>query len=315
MIILEDPERPDILNPVVTIGSFDGVHRGHLHVISALRRLAEELNGIPVVITFEPHPRMVLFPDEPPVKVLSSFEEKRELLEMAGINHLILLPFTHELAETDYRTFVKSYLVDRIGVKGVVAGYDHTFGKDREGSYEKLLSLGEEFGFSVAQVGPLCDENGSEEVHISSTKIRQALMRADLKRANTYLGYEYGFRGVVVKGHSLGRELGFPTANISIDDVNKELPLAGVYAVKVLCDGRWYGGMMNIGVRPTVSRDGKRCIEVHLFDLAEEIYGKSLKVTLLEWMREEREFESIEALKEQLNEDKLKATAILRSAI
>lgn len=289
-------ENLHIVNPVVTIGSFDGVHKGHVQVIGSLKRTAQRLNGETVIISFEPHPREVLYPMEKRPGILTTLEEKAEILSLFGIEHLIILRFTRVLAELEYADFVRNILVDKLGIKGLVIGYDHRFGKDREGTFEKLKGLAQKYRFYLEQE-EVYEEN---QINISSTKIRNALQIGDIDRVNEFLGYDYTISGKVVAGDKIGRSIGFPTANIQLKDERKLLPASGVYAVRILVDGKRYGGMLNIGVRPTVSSSGIIRIEVNIFDFDQDIYGKELQIALISRIRGERKFNDIEELRQQL---------------
>ena len=287
-------------NPVVTIGSFDGVHKGHVQVIESLKRVAERLGGETVIISFEPHPREVLYPMEKRPGILTTLEEKSEILSSLGVGHLMILPFTRSLAELDYKDFVRHILIDRVGMKGLVVGYDHRFGKNREGTFEKLQQLSEKYHFYLEQ------EEAYEEnqINISSTKIRNALQVGDIARVNDFLGYPYTLSGQVVTGDRIGRAMGFPTANIQLQDERKLLPAAGVYAVEVCIEGETYGGMLNIVVRPTVSCSGIVRIEVHIFDFDRDIYQREIKIALMARIRGERKFDGVNELASQLKRDR-----------
>lgn len=295
-----------IVHPVVTIGSFDGVHKGHVQVIDSLKRVAREFGGETVIISFEPHPREVLYPLEKRPGILTTLEEKVKRLECYGIDHLIVLPFTRSLAELDYQEFVRNLLIDRIGIQGLVVGYDHRFGKNREGTFEKLKELAAEYHFYLEQ------EEAYEEnqINISSTKIRNALQIGDIQRVNEFLGYTYSISGKVVPGDKIGRSMGFPTANIQLEDERKLLPASGVYAVKVFIEQQEYKGMLNIGIRPTVSCLGIIRLEVNIFDFSKDIYGQNIQVSLVSRIRGERKFNDIGELKEQLNQDRIKVQGI-----
>lgn len=296
-----DTEDLQLVNPVVTIGSFDGVHKGHTQVIASLQRVASQLQGETVIISFEPHPREILYPLEKPPGILTTLEEKVEILTHLGIDHLLILPFTRELAELEYDRFVHDILVERIGVKGLVVGYDHRFGKNRAGTFETLKTLSVQYHFFLEQ------EEAYEEnqINISSTKIRNALQMGDIDRVNDFLGYAYSITGEVVSGDKIGRQLGFPTANLQLTDVRKLLPAAGVYAVQVWVGGRQYEGMLNIGVRPTVIANGEARIEVHIFDFSQEIYGAFVQIKLLAYIRGEQYFSDRESLTFQLKQDQI----------
>lgn len=289
-----------ITAPVVTMGSFDGVHKGHVQVIGNLKQVAAELGGESVIISFEPHPREVLYPLEKRPGILTTLEEKIGILQAHGVDHLIILPFTEELANLSYSDFVKRILVDRLGIKGLVVGYDHRFGKNREGSFEVLKAIAGEYRFYLEQEHAY-EEN---EVNISSTKIRTALELGNIALVREFLGYDYPISGKVVHGDKIGRTIGFPTANLQLEDERKLLPASGVYAVRVSVDGVMYGGMLNIGVRPTVSRSGIVRLEVNIFDFHSEIYDKTISVFLLARVRGERKFNDVDELSAQLKTDK-----------
>lgn len=289
-----------ITAPVVTMGSFDGVHKGHVQVIGNLKQVAAKLGGESVIISFEPHPREVLYPLEKRPGILTTLEEKIGILKAHGVDHLIILPFTEELANLSYSDFVKRILVDRLGIKGLVVGYDHRFGKNREGSFEVLKAIAGEYRFYLEQEQAY-EEN---EVNISSTKIRTALELGNIALVREFLGYDYPISGKVVHGDKIGRTIGFPTANLQLEDERKLLPASGVYAVRVSVDGVMYGGMLNIGVRPTVSRSGIVRLEVNIFDFHSEIYDKTISVFLLARVRGERKFNDVDELSAQLKTDK-----------
>jgi len=309
MKIFSNTDKFDIKNPVITIGSFDGVHKGHLKVISRLKEIAKSNGGESVIFTFSPHPRQVLYPEESKVKLLNTRNEKMELLENAGIDNIIFYPFTKEFAGLSYADFIKEVLIGQIGMKHLVVGYDHRLGSNREGSYEKLLLLSEELNFDIVRE----DAFNMDDVNISSTKIRNALSIGDVCLANSFLGYEYFLTGEVVKGDCIGRKIGFPTANIKLYDDNKLVPASGVYAADIFIDDKEYKGMVNMGIRPTVSHAGKFTIEANIFNFSEEIYGKKIRVSFVERLRGERRFESVDELKSQIVKDKVKAQKIFSS--
>lgn len=295
-----------IINPVVTLGSFDGVHKGHVQVIGSLKKVAEKTGGESVIISFEPHPREVLYPLEKRPGLLTTLEEKTGILEEKGVDHLIVLAFNQALAELSYEDFVKHVLIDRIGMKSLVVGYDHRFGKDRKGSFENLKQLAEKYHFYLEQE----EVYAEREINISSTKIRTALELGDIALVKSFLGYDYALRGKVIHGNKIGRGIGFPTANIKLTDNRKLLPAAGVYTVKVFLGKEEYRGMLNIGVRPTVSRSGEVRLEVNIFDFSRDIYGEEITVALLTRIRGERKFDNIEELRLQLEKDKKVALRI-----
>ncbi|MGQ0828089.1 MAG: bifunctional riboflavin kinase/FAD synthetase [Bacteroidota bacterium] len=295
----------NVKNPVVTTGTFDGVHLGHQKIISRLQEVAKKHNGETVLLTFYPHPRMVLFPDDNELKLLNTQQEKIELLEQCGVDHLIIYPFTKEFSRLTSVEFVRNILVNRIGTKRLVIGYNHHFGRNREGSFEHLKEYGNLYGFEVEEI-PAQD---IDNIEISSTKIRKALQAGDVKGAATFLGHQYTLTGRIVEGKKLGKTIGYPTANIFVDDKYKLIPADGVYAVKVRHKGDIYGGMLNIGNNPTVN--GKiKTIEVNIFDFDKDIYGDEATVYFLERLRDEVKFNGLEELKKQLAKDKKNAVQI-----
>lgn len=300
MLIHNGTENLNIVNPVVTIGSFDGVHKGHVQVIECLKKVAQMLHGESVIVSFEPHPREVLYPLEKRPGILTTLEEKAEILRSLGIDHLVILPFSRSLAELDYKDFVRHILVDKIGLKGLVVGYDHRFGKNREGTFDKLKELARYYQFYLEQE-EVYEEN---QINVSSTKIRNALQIGDIDKVNEYLGYTYTISGNVVTGDKIGRTMGFPTANIRLKDDRKLLPAAGVYAVKVIVGQQEYKGMLNIGVRPTVSCSGVIRIEVNIFDFTADLYGVEIQLALIARIRGERKFNGLQELSEQLKKDR-----------
>jgi riboflavin kinase/FMN adenylyltransferase len=292
-------EFKDVKNPIVTTGTFDGVHLGHQKIISRLKDVAKEEDGSTVLLTFSPHPRMVLFPDDNELKLLNTLPEKIELLEKYGVDHLIVYPFTKEFSRLTSIEFVRNILVNSIQTKRLVIGYNHHFGRNREGSFEHLKEYGPLYGFEVEEI-PAKD---IDHIQISSTKIRNALLIGDVKTATTYLGHIYSLTGTVVKGKQLGRTIGYPTANLQITDTYKLIPGDGVYAVKVKHKNTFYGGMLNIGNNPTVEGKGKS-IEVNIFDFDKMIYGDEATIYFIERLRDEVKFNNLEELKEQLAKDK-----------
>jgi riboflavin kinase/FMN adenylyltransferase len=282
---------------VVTIGTFDGVHIGHKKIIAKVISNAEELNCESAVLTFFPHPRVVLQNGES-LKLLNTVEEKKILLEKIGLSNLVIHPFDKEFSQLSAEDFVKIILVDQLHVQKIIIGYDHRFGKNRSADIKDLSLFGIKYGFEVEQISA----QEIDEIAISSTKIRTSLEVGAITLANEYLGYNYFFSGTVVKGNQLGRTLGFPTANIQIDEDYKLIPKNGVYFVKSKINEKPVFGMMNIGTRPTV--DGKnQSIEVHFFEFELDLYDMKITIELVDFIREEQKFESLEALKNQLFKD------------
>jgi riboflavin kinase/FMN adenylyltransferase len=293
---------------VVTSGTFDGVHLGHRKILDRVKEIAARHQGETVVITFWPHPRLVLKPEDQTLKLLNTFEEKAELLKEQGIQHLVRIPFTKEFSQLSSLEFIHRILIDAIGTRKLVIGYDHHFGKNREGSFELLRANAPQLGFDVEEI-PAQD---IDHVTVSSSKIRRALESGDVTTARHLLGRSYSVTGLVVKGDKLGRVMGYPTANISIESHFKLVPADGIYAVRVLHGDRWYGGMLYIGNRPTVAGI-KRSIEVNIFDFDSDIYGETLTVTFERLLRTDSKFSDLEALKQQLHLDKQLALEALKS--
>lgn len=289
-------------NPVVTIGTFDGVHLGHRKIIARLHDLAASINGESVIFTFDPHPRKVVAPSETNLRLLTTLEEKIALFEQAGIDHLIAYPFTPEFARLTYEEFVEQILVGQIHTQSLVVGYDHKFGKGRQGDFDLLKSCADRLGFQIEKLDVLL----MNESNVSSTKIREAIQVGDFETANTYLGYAFTIHGMVVEGQRLGRTIGYPTANIDAMDPDKIIPGYGVYAVQVKVRNQTYTGMLNIGSRPTVNHNADhRTVEVNLFDFSDDIYGEPVEVVFYHKLREEQKFASLDALKEQLAKDRI----------
>jgi riboflavin kinase/FMN adenylyltransferase len=293
---------PRFKNAVLTIGTFDGVHTGHRAILEQLIEEAVRYSGETVVITFDPHPRRILNRDQAP-GLLTSMEERIEQFEKIGIDHLVIIPFDQAFAEMSAEEYVEKFLVQRFHPKVLVIGYDHRFGKGRTGDYTMLANLGILHHYEVRQI----PQKLLNDAQISSTTIRQALLAGEITQANKLLNYRYQIEGIVIEGDKLGRELGFPTANLSLTTADKLIPASGVYAViaqlKEEGQVRNLKGMMNIGIRPTVNGKEKR-IEVHLFEFDEIIYQKILRVCLIEFVRDEIKFSGLDALVNQLNEDK-----------
>ncbi|MCF6332067.1 MAG: bifunctional riboflavin kinase/FAD synthetase [Draconibacterium sp.] len=296
------------VNPVVTIGTFDGVHLGHQKVILRLNEFAKKHNGESVIFTFYPHPRLVTSPDETNLRLLTTLDEKIKLFEKSGIDHLIIYPFNKEFSELTYSEFVKQVLVDKMKTHCLVVGYDHKFGKNREGGFEYLKKCATQHNFEIEKLEAL----SVNEENVSSSKIREILQFGNIKLANHFLGYNFTLRGTVVAGKQLGRKLGFPTANIEASDKHKIIPGYGVYAVKVIINKAEYNGMLNIGTRPTFNKNAdNRSIEVNIFDFSDDIYGQEITLVFIDKIREEQKFDDIEMLAGQLKKDKTAALEIL----
>lgn len=294
-------------NPVVTTGTFDGLHIGHRTILNRLKEIAQNMHGETVVITFFPHPRMVLFPDNNDLKLIDTIDERIEFLEKEGIDHLIIHPFSKEFSRLSSLEFVREILVNKIGTKKLVIGYNHQFGRNREGSFEHLREFSTLYGFEVEEIpAKLIDD-----VDVSSTKIRKAIKEGDIKTANTYLNRNFTLSGKVMHGNKIGRDIGYPTANLLVEESYKIIPKNGVYAVIARVNEKSYNAMLNIGYRPTINAESNINIEVHIFDFNETIYDNYIKIEFIDRIRDEIKFNNIEELKIQLHKDKISALELL----
>ncbi|MFN5829454.1 MAG: bifunctional riboflavin kinase/FAD synthetase [Bacteroidota bacterium] len=297
----------ELKHTAVTTGTFDGVHLGHKTIIDKLISVAKQIDGESVLLTFYPHPRMVLFPDDHQIRLLNTQSEKEQLLESCGIDHLVVINFTKEFSRLSSLEFVRNILANKLKAKKLVIGSDHHFGRNREGSFAHLLEFGSLYGFEVEEI-PAKD---IDEVAVSSSKIRKAIEAGDIDTANKYLGYAYSFTGKVIKGKQLGRTIGYPTANIAITDPYKLIPAIGVYAVKVMFAKQTYEGMLSIGKNPTVSNQNILSIEVNIFEFNADIYNKEITVFIYKKLRDEEKYSSLDELKAQLAVDKQNALKFL----
>ena len=293
---------PQFANAVITTGSFDGVHSGHVQIIEQLIKEAKAVNGTPVIITFYPHPKQIVQIPGKPLSVLNTPAEKYDLLQSKGIENIVVVPFDKAFSELTADEYIRKFIMEKFHPAAVVVGYDHRFGNNREGNFELLETAGAENNFDVHEI----PEHVVQHATISSTGIRKALLAGDIEKAESFLGYPYFFSGLVIEGNKLGRTIGYPTANLQIKDEHKLIPANGVYAVDVRLGDRQLKGMMNIGVRPTVGGT-HRLIEVNIFDFDEDIYGQMLKVTLKKHLRNEIKFAGLEELKAQLGKDREEA--------
>jgi riboflavin kinase/FMN adenylyltransferase len=309
MIIHEGYENLNLVAPVVTIGIFDGVHRGHRALLDCLVSRAVESEGETVVITFFPHPRLVLEKNRENLSFLTSMEEKKVLLENAKIDHLVIIEFNKQFSKIPACDFIKEVLLDKIGTKNLIIGYNHHFGRSGEGDFNTIKHCAESLDFKVEQVQGFHTEEGA----ISSSSIRNALLNGRIEEANRWLGYSYSVRGLVVEGRKIGRAIGFPTANIKPDYEYKLIPGNGVYAVEVQLDDIKYRGMLSIGSNPTVNNDTRtRSIEVNILDFDMDIYGKNISVLFRERLRDEIKFENTKQLAEQMELDKRQVLELLK---
>ncbi|MEQ9378693.1 MAG: bifunctional riboflavin kinase/FAD synthetase [Imperialibacter sp.] len=291
---------------VVTAGTFDGVHVGHKAILQQVCEQASIHNGKSVVITFWPHPKFILG-DASTLKLLSTWKEKEELFRKSGIDFLVKIPFTKEFSELTGDAFIRQVLVDAIGTKKLIIGYDHKFGKNREGSFEYLQENASQYGFEVEEI----PRQDIDHIGISSTKVRKALMEGNIEHANEFLGYHYMLEGKVVEGDNIGTGLGFPTANLHIEESFKLIPADGIYAVTVDFKGKSFDGMLYIGNRPTLQASPKT-IEVNIFNFDQSIYGERIRVNFVALLRKDQRFDSLEMLKQQLIVDKEQAISVLK---
>lgn len=289
------PEKP----VVATIGTYDGVHLGHKKILQRLKDIAAEIGGETVLISFHPHPRLVLFPDKTPVFMLQNIAEKITVLREFGIDKLLLIPFTKEFSQTSSDTFIRQILVEKVRIHRLVIGYDHHFGANRSGDIHELRQYAAECNYEVEEIPAQAIDNAN----VSSTKVRQALQAGDIHTANSFLGYDFHFSGKVVHGQKQGRLLGYPTANLDLQDKYKLIPANGIYFVRVFVEEVAYFGMMSIGVKPTMG-DFARGIEVNIFDFDKDIYDNMLKIEVLAYIRAEAKFDSLATLIEAIEGDK-----------
>lgn len=295
-----------ITNTAVTIGTFDGVHTGHKVIVEQLKNAAKKIDGESVILTFFPHPRMILYPDDNELRLLNTINERISMLEASGIDNLIIHPFSKEFSRLSSTEFVRDILVNQLNLSTLVIGYDHHFGRNREGSFEHLRELAPIYDFTVEEI----PAQEIQQVNISSTKIRTSLLNGEIQASNQFLGYNYYIKGTVVDGDKMGRTIGFPTANIKVDEWYKLIPAKGVYAVKIKIDETTFDGMLNIGNRPTLNGNNNETIEVNIFNFEEDIYNKEIQIEFYERIRDEQKFEELTLLKNQLEIDKQKVIQV-----
>ena len=296
---------PSDVNTIVTIGTFDGVHKGHQIIINRINEIAKKQALESVVLTFDPHPRHVIYPDDQELRLIHTLEEKIEALSTTGVQNLVLHKFTKEFSRTESVNFIRDFLVTKLNMKYMVVGFDHHFGKNRQGTFDNLIELSDAYGFKIEKIKP----QNIGEVTISSTKIRNAILEGDCKKANAYLSANFSITGKVVQGNKIGSSIGYPTANIEIENQWKILPKNGVYAVKIALKNQEYFGMLNLGNRPSIS-DDSFAIEVHLFDFNATIYNEELKIEFIQRIRDEQQFSDLEKLKSQLKIDAINCKQI-----
>ncbi|MBM3412978.1 MAG: bifunctional riboflavin kinase/FAD synthetase [Bacteroidetes bacterium] len=299
---------PRFEKAVITVGTFDGVHNGHKEVLHALKRTAASVKGQTVLITFDPHPRKIVSSGILGIRLLNTLEERKLLLEKEGIDHLVVVPFTEKFANLSATEYIEDFLIAYFKPHTIIIGHDHQFGRNRQGNYALLSSKAVHFGYHLEEIS----RKLVEDITISSSKIREHLSQANITEANKLLGYPFFFSGTVVHGKKIGRTLGYPTANLKIEDPEKIIPGNGIYAVFAKLNGadHLYKGMMSIGLRPTL--DGKnRVIEVNIFDFDQDIYGQVLEVHMIAYLREEEKYNSLAELIEQLGKDKQSSLQVL----
>ena len=294
-------------NAVVTIGTFDGVHQGHRQIIKGICELADSIGGETVILTFFPHPRMILHPENQDLKLITTINERAELLEQLGIDHLIITPFSRDFSNQLPEDYIRDVLVNKIGTKKIIIGYDHRFGKDRSGSITDLQQAGPVYGFDVIEI----PEQDIQDVAVSSTRIREALLlHSDIEKANAFLGYPFFLTGKVIRGNQIGRQIGYPTANLLVEESYKLIPADGIFAVTVDVAGETHQGMAYIGHRPTIN-GMTRNIEVNIFDFNQDIYNQTLRMHFHNFVRRDVKFSSLEGLKEQLALDRTDVLKLL----
>lgn len=300
-------ELSQVTNSIVTIGTFDGVHLGHQKIIKRLVELKQKQGGEIVLFTFDPHPRKILFPEQKDLKLITTTEEKCDILKQFGVDHVLVYPFTTEFSKMQAQDYISNIIAKGLKTKTLVIGYDHRFGSNREGNIDILKQFAPIYHFDVEEI-PAQEIN---QLNVSSTRIRKAIEDGDIQTANDFLGYTFFITGEVIKGKQLGRTIGYPTANIFIDNADKLIPKIGVYAVNVVLKGVTYKGMLNVGTNPTTDFDNKIKIEVNIFDFDVDIYGETLKVEFVKWIRNEEKFANLDELKQALANDKIACTHAL----
>ncbi len=304
-VFFSTSELPVFRNPVLTIGSFDGVHAGHKAILQKIVSAAREANGESIVITFEPHPRKIIQPDKP-LGLLSSLEDKIAKIQAQGVDHIVVVPFSRDFSLLSAQDYVEQFLYQTFHPHTIIIGYDHHFGHNREGNIDTLRQL---LPDSVRLIE--IEEQLISDAHVSSTKIRNAVIEGDMALVSNMLGLDYSIEAVVVHGNKIGRTIGYPTANLQVTYPDILIPGIGIYAVRVAHKDKEYGGMMSIGKRPTVTDSGEVTLEVNILDFNEDIYGEKLKVTFVAYIRGEEKFEGLEMLKAKIAEDEQKIRAIL----
>jgi riboflavin kinase/FMN adenylyltransferase len=300
-------ETSDLKDTIVTIGTFDGVHLGHQKILKKLVELKNKNGGETLLFTFDPHPRKVLFPEQRDLKLITTTQEKCELLKQFGIDNVLVFPFTIEFSKMSAEDYISNIISETLKTKTLVIGYDHRFGSNREGNIETLKQVSSNYNFDLIEI-PAQEIN---QLNISSTRIRKAIEEGEIEVANSFLGYSFFMSGIVIKGKQLGRTIGYPTANIELLDLDKIKPKTGVYAVNIIIDQINFKGMLNVGYNPTTDSDRIQKIEVNIFDFNKDIYGKIIKIEFIKHLRNEVKFANLDELKEQLAKDKIACEKIV----
>jgi riboflavin kinase/FMN adenylyltransferase len=308
VLVVRNTKHFRLENPtIVTIGTFDGVHLGHQKILSRLQQLKQRHGLTTVVLTFEPHPRKVLFPDQKDLKLLTLAEEKLDMLENYGVDVAVVYPFDKNFSNFEASDYIEKVLIKSLQVKYLVIGYDHHFGKDRGGNIKLLQQLKNKYGYEVEEISAMDIDHNT----ISSSKIRHALEDAKVDLANEFLGHYYFLYAEVIHGKKLGRTIGYPTANLKIESEDKLIPKIGVYFVEVVFEGKIHYGMLNIGMNPTTDTDHNIKVEVHVFDFEGDLYKKNIRVNFIKYLREEKKFKGLDELKKALDEDKEKCLHLI----
>ncbi len=300
---------PKFKRPVITVGSFDGVHRGHRVLFDRVMKVAREVDGESVIVTFYPHPRQIIYPRDNSFHILTTLEEKIELIKKTGVDHLIIVPFSIEFSHITAIEYITNFLVARFAPHTIVVGYDHHFGRNRGGGVRLLMDFGRRYNYHVEEV----QAEELENITISSTKVRNALDEANIELANEYLSYNYLLHGRVVHGLKIGSQIGFPTANLELENKLKLLPPIGIYAVNVHYDGKRYGGMLYIGTKSTVVDGEELAVEVNIFEFNQSLYGEEIMIEFISYIRGDEKFDSIDSLRDQLQKDKQNTVMVLNA--
>ncbi|MEO6305988.1 MAG: bifunctional riboflavin kinase/FAD synthetase [Bacteroidia bacterium] len=312
MLIVQNTEHFRIESPtILTIGTFDGVHLGHQKILDRLKELKKTLGLKTVVLTFEPHPRKILFPEQKDLKIITLIDEKLDLLEKYGVDVTVVYPFNKAFSQLDVKYYIEEILVRHLNVKHLVIGYDHRFGKGRKGDINTLKEHAPNYGFTIEEIS----KKDIENIAVSSTNIRKAVEEGKIDQANNFLGHPFCLKAKVVKGKQLGRQLGFPTANLKTEGTDKLIPKIGVYFVEVIIEGEHYFGMLNVGINPTTDTDDKIKIEVNIFDFDKDIYTKTITLNFIKWLRDEEKFNNLNELIVQLNKDKENCLALIKELV